>query len=136
MTSFVTLTASKTATHAGLTEDAALAFRIMAYTVIRREQVVHVQQDRYAVETLGYTLGGLTDDELAIMEAGLFTLGKFDRSGDERAISLTEKGHALAARLVKYETAIRERGMETKDLARWMRATSEKFTAPVTRCGI
>jgi hypothetical protein len=122
--SYVEATIAKLSEATGLEYWAAHNFRIIAHTVISRGQTAYVGTSAYGE--------GIQDEDQAMVDAGLITLGRFEANrhpmalsncGD-RAVILTDAGRSMVDRVIRYETTIRARNMDADDFAAWKRAVS------------
>lgn len=117
-------TIAKLSECAGLDEMAAHNFRIYAHSVLSRNQTAYIGASQYGES--------IQDEDRALVDAGLVTLGKFEPNNHPMALShygdfpvvLTARGREMAERTVRYETAIRRRDMDADEFVAWQRAVS------------
>ena len=117
-------TISKLMETAGIDNATATAFRVVAHTVLSRNQAAYLGATSYG--------DSIRDEDQAMVDAGLVTLGRFEANSHPMSLShqgsklatLTDAGRAMATRVVQYETAIRARDMDADDFANWKRAVS------------
>lgn len=95
--------------------DVSKEFRILAFDVVLERRSVLYIPNQEAAKVLEH--------------AGLIKMVRFEESSHPQALShegewvvkMTAAGRALAARILRYETALRQRHQSDKDFAKWQR---------------